>query len=243
MKKILVYLFKKLQFFNIISVDLYFKLIKIKFIIPIVRKLIYFKVMYDLEHVKVVPNHYQLTKSQVGEYNYWVTKKSLLWHLYTKVFVSPSRKEILINLENIIHFFPKNLNYFELGCGYPTYLHSNKLKEKIKNYYGQDPNEYLVKFFSLTNVFSTYPTRGKAEVILRMGGVLKYLCKEELTQFLAIIKNLKTKIIVVTHPFDTKILNEMMTTKQLDLSSINSKKIEDILIKDKIYLINFDKTN
>ena len=240
MKKLLIGLFKKLQFFNIISVDLYFKLVEVKFIRPIVGKLIWLKVMYDLEHTKLVRYPYQLTKSQAGTYNYWVTKKSLLLHLYTKEFVSPARKKILINLENILHFFPKNLNYFEIGCGYPTYLHSNKLKEKIKNYYGQDPNEYLVKFFSLKNVFSTFPTHGKAEVILIIGGVLEYLCKEELTQFLVVIKNLETKIILVTHPLDTQILNEMMTVKQLDLSSINSKKIEDILNKDKTYLIRFD---
>lgn len=129
MKTLLISFSKKLKLFDIISIDLHFKLVEIKFIKPFIMKLIWFNVMYDLEHIKVVPNRYQLSKKQVGTYNYWVTKKSLLWHLYTKKFVSTARKKIIHNLENILYFFPKNLNYFELGCGYPTYLQSNKLKE------------------------------------------------------------------------------------------------------------------
>ena len=229
----------KLSFFNIIGVNVYAKLIKIKFLKPILSRLIYYKLSNDMEsHYNAEGNQYLSKKIDAIGRSYWLSKKSLLWQLLNKENLTVVKKKILDSLTDILHHFPENLNYFEMGCGYPIYLHSNQLKDKIKNYYGYDPNEHLAKFFSLKNVFSTFPTKEKAEVIFIIGGVIKYLHEEEIEEFKELITKLESKIILVSHPLDIKILSERTNIDQISLDLISTKKIEEILKENKTYLIS-----
>ena len=240
MKNLLHNIFIKLSFFNIISSSLYFKLIKIKFLKPILFRLIWYKLTNDMNNFDSIGDKFTYKKIESIKKDYWLSKQSLLWHLWSKENITDKRKKLLENFEQTLHFFPKNLNYFETGCGYPLYLHSIKLQDKIKNYYGYDPNEYLPTFFSNKNIFTTYPSDEKAEVILIMGGVLKYLYKKELEKFVKVILKLKSKLIIVSHTLDTKILIEKINIDQISTDSLNIKKIDEILTGDKTYIINLN---
>jgi len=231
----------KLSFFNIIGANVYAKLIKLKFLKPILSRLISYKIYHDMQSYNAEGNQHKSKKIDATGHSYWLSKQSLLWQLWNKEYLTVEKKIILDRMKDILHHFPENLNYFEMGCGYPSYLHSNQLKDKLKNYYGYDPNEHLAKFFSLKGVFSTLPTKEKAEVIFILGGVIKYLYEEEIEKFKEVITKLESKIILVSHPLDIKILSERINIDQINLDLINTKKIEEILKGNKTYLINFNQ--
>ena len=115
----------------------------------------------------------------------------------------------------------------EIGCGYPIYLKSKFLREKIKNYYGYDINPYISEFFNISNVYNSYPDDNNYDVLLFLSGVIKYFSEEQLNSLLIVISRLNLKKIIISHKLDYEILKS-------EIDKLNSQtkinKIENIQI-------------
>ena len=109
------------------------------------------------------------------------------------------------------------------------YLKSEILKDKIKNYYGYDINPFINTFFSIKNVQSSLPITPKYDVILIIGGVLKYFREEELIRIFKVIEESEAKIILITHPEDFRIVSQMNLNANLYTNNIEQINITSIL--------------
>ena len=175
MKKIITFFIKKIMVNIPISDLIFIKFLKIKILNPIIKIILAVKIEEDMQNI-------------LSYKNYWSEKISIKWQIYNKYFFSEERLKNLRKIEIIISLFSDNLRFFEIGCGYPLYLKSEILKDKIKNYYGYDINPFINTFFSIKNVQSSLPITPKYDVILIIGGVLKYFREEELIRIFKVIE-------------------------------------------------------
>lgn len=161
--------------------------------------------------------------------NYWKSQSAIYYFIYAKNLdlKNTNTEKILNKLSNEIKFFDINTSYLEIGCGYPIYLKSKFLREKIKNYYGYDINPYISEFFNISNIYNSYPDDNNYDVLLFLSGVIKYFSEEQLKNLLMLISRLNLKKIIISHKLDYEILKS-------EIDKLNSQtkinKIENIQI-------------
>jgi len=165
--------------------------------------------------------------------NYWKSRSAIYYFIYAKNLdlrntkTAKEKNKILNGLSNEVQSLNINTSYLEIGCGYPIYLKSKFLREKIKNYYGYDINPYISEFFNISNIYNSYPDDNNYDVLLFLSGVIKYFSQEQLKNLLMLISRLNLKKIIISHKLDYEILKS-------EIDKLNSQtkinKIENIQI-------------
>ena len=199
-----------------------FLLRKISFKNQFTKKFLIYKINSDLSKIELNKQGLQ----------YWKTRKALFYFIYAKNnnIINTNTQKILNNLFTEIKNFNDETKYLEIGCGYPIYLKSPYLKEKIKHYYGYDINPYISAFFNINNIFNLYPNKEKYDVVLVLSGVIKYYLDEELNNFLEILNNVGAKKIIISHDLDYKIIKDKMFQLDTNEKFKNLRSIEIINI-------------
>ena len=164
--------------------------------------------------------------------NYWKSRSAIYYFLYAKNLDLRNKEteKILNKLSNEVQSLDINTNYLEIGCGYPIYLKSKFLREKIKNYYGYDINPYISKFFNISNIYNSYPDDNNYDVLLFLSGVIKYFSEEQLNSLLMVISRLNLKKIIISHKLDYKILKSNIDKFNSRSEIAKIKNIEIIII-------------
>ena len=164
--------------------------------------------------------------------NYWKSRSAIYYFIYAKNLDlrNTETEKILNKLSNEVQSLDINTSYLEIGCGYPIYLKSKFLREKIKNYYGYDINPYISEFFNISNIYNSYPDDNSYDVLLFLSGVIKYFSEEQLNSLLMVIFRLNSKKIIISHELDYKILKNKIDKLNSQSEIVRIKNIEIILI-------------
>jgi len=164
--------------------------------------------------------------------NYWKSRSAIYYFIYAKNLDlrNTETEKILNKLSNEVQSLDINTSYLEIGCGYPIYLKSKFLREKIKNYYGYDINPYISEFFNISNIYNSYPDDNSYDVLLFLSGVIKYFSEEQLNSLLMVIFRLNSKKIIISHELDYKILKSKIDKLNSQSEIVRIKNIEIILI-------------
>ena len=195
---------------------------------------IIFKVLN--RHKNKLFGHFTVYKTNLeaakGGSNYWKSRSAIYYFLYAKNLdlKNTETEKILNKLSNELKSLDINTNYLEIGCGYPIYLKSKFLREKIKNYYGYDINPYISEFFNLRNIYNSYPDDNSYDVLLFLSEVIKYFSEEQLNSLLMLLSRLNLKKIIISHELDYKILKNKIDKFNSQNGIAKIKNIEIILI-------------
>ena len=152
---------------------------------------------------------------------YWLSDRVVYWYIYNYFYPSCYKSNLIRSSKTIIKNLPNNLNYIEIGCGLPFINNDFSLyKKKIKSYLGLDINKlnfnFLNKILKIKKSdITNFAFKDKNyDVIIGLGGVLKYLSRIQRISFLKKIELIKK------NSLNIKLLSSVSNTNRIILITI-----------------------